>query len=37
MNILLSCLSFKNFTGSEIYFYELATALQDLGHQVSVF
>ena len=37
MNILLSCLSFKEYTGSEIYFYELATALQSCGHDVRLF
>ena len=37
MNILLSCLSFKEYTGSEIYFYELATALQTAGHDVHLF
>lgn len=37
MNILLSCLSFKEYTGSEIYFYELATALREAGHSVHLF
>ena len=37
MNILLSCLSFKEYTGSELYFYELATALQSAGHSVHLF
>ena len=37
MRILLCCLSFKNFTGSEIYFYELATSLINLGHKVHLF
>ena len=37
MNILLGCLSFKEYTGSEIYFYELATALQASGHDVHLF
>ena len=37
MNILLSCLSYREYTGSEIYFYELSTALRDAGHAVSVF
>ena len=36
LNILLSCLSFKTFTGSEIYVYELAKNLISLGHRVSV-
>jgi len=37
MKILLGCLSFKNFTGSEIYFYELANGLSDLGHEVHLY
>tara|TARA_R110000772_G_scaffold249530_2_gene363823 strand:+ start:16943 stop:17821 length:879 start_codon:yes stop_codon:yes gene_type:complete len=37
MKILLSCLHFRNFGGSELYFYELATALQQLGHQVHIY
>lgn len=37
MNILLSCFSFKEYTGTEIYFYELATALQENGHNVYIF
>ena len=37
MNILLGCLSYKEYTGSEIYFYELSTALIDAGHTVSIF
>ena len=37
MNILLGCLSYREFTGSEIYFYELSTALRDAGHKVSIF
>tara|TARA_R110002051_G_scaffold317314_1_gene398358 strand:+ start:1674 stop:2507 length:834 start_codon:yes stop_codon:yes gene_type:complete len=37
MNILLGCLSFKEYTGSEIYFYELSTALIDAGHSVNIF
>ena len=37
MKILLGCLSFKNFTGSEIYFYELANGLLDLGHKVHLY
>ena len=37
MNILLSCLSYREYTGSEIYFYELSTALRDSGHDVSIF
>ena len=37
VNILLSCLSYREYTGSEIYFYELSTALRDSGHDVSIF
>ena len=37
MNILIGCLSYREFTGSEIYFYELSTALRDAGHNVSIF
>jgi len=34
LNILLACASFRGYTGSEIYFYELATALRSAGHGV---
>ena len=37
MKILLACLSFREFTGSEIYFYELSSALKDAGHDVSIY
>ena len=37
MKILISCLSFKNYTGSEIYFYELSSALKSSGHSVSIY
>ena len=37
MNILLGCLSYREYTGSELYFYELSTALRNLGHKVSIF
>lgn len=37
MKILLSCLSFKNFTGSELYFFELANGFLDLGHEVHLY
>lgn len=36
LNILLSCLSFKTFTGSEVYVYELAKNLVKKGHTVTV-
>lgn len=37
MKILISCLSFRNYTGSEIYFYELTSALKSSGHNVSIY
>jgi glycosyltransferase involved in cell wall biosynthesis len=37
MKILISCLSFRNYTGSELYFFELSNALHDAGHSVSIF
>jgi len=37
MKVLLACLSYREFTGSEIYFYELSSALQEAGHEVSIF
>ena len=37
MKILLACLSYREFTGSEIYFYELSSALRDAGHDVSIY
>ena len=37
MNVLLSCLSYREYTGSELYFYELSTALRAVGHTVSIF
>lgn len=36
MKILLTCLNFKKTTGSELYYYDLACALVDLGHDVSI-
>lgn len=36
MNVLITCLSYCNLTGSELYVYELATGLTKLGHQVLV-
>lgn len=36
LKILISCLFFKNFTGSELYVYELAKGLVKLGHDVTV-
>lgn len=37
MRILLACLSYREFTGSEIYFYELSSALRKAGHEVSIY
>ena len=36
LKILISCLLFKNFTGSEVYVYELAKSLVKMGHDVTV-
>ena len=36
LKILISCLFFKNLTGSELYVYELAKGLKALGHSVTV-
>lgn len=36
LKILISCLFFKTFTGSELYVYELAKGLVKLGHDVTV-
>ena len=36
LKILLSCLNFKTFTGSEVYVYELAKGLVKMGHDVTV-
>ena len=36
LNVLISCLFFKNFTGSELYVYELAKNLLNEGCQVSI-
>jgi glycosyltransferase involved in cell wall biosynthesis len=37
MRILLACLSYREYTGSELYFYELSSALKEAGHDVSIF
>ena len=37
MKILLSFLSFRNYSGSELYFYELATAFIKLGYTIDFF
>jgi hypothetical protein len=36
LKVLISCLFFKNLTGSELYVYELAKGLKSLGHSVTV-
>lgn len=36
MKVMLSCLSFKNLTGSELYVYELAKGLVNLGCDVTI-
>lgn len=36
INVLLSCISFRTFTGSEVYVYELAKSLQKQNCQVTV-
>ena len=36
LKILISCLSFRTFTGSEMYVYELSKKLKSLGHDVTV-
>jgi len=37
MKILLACLSFREYTGSELYFYELSSALKHAGCDVSIY
>lgn len=36
LKILMACLNFKTFTGSEVYVYELAKSLVKKGHDVTV-
>jgi len=36
LKILIGCLSYTNFTGSELYVFELAKQLKKLGHDVSI-
>lgn len=36
MKVLITCLSYCNLTGSELYIYELGKRLTELGHQVLV-
>lgn len=36
MKVLLCCLQYRAYTGSELYFYELSQGLQELGCEVSL-
>ena len=36
LNILIACLNFNDFTGSELHVYELAKGLHKLGHDVTI-
>ena len=36
LNILIGCLLYRNYTGSEMYVYELSKGLKDKGHNVSI-
>ena len=36
LNILISCLNFNDFTGSELHVYELAKGLRNEGHSVTI-
>ena len=36
LNILIGCLNFNDYTGSELHVYELAKGLKKLGHDVSI-
>ena len=36
MKVLLCCLQYRAFTGSELYFYELSQGLRELGCDVSL-
>ena len=36
MKVLITCLSYCNLTGSELYIYELSKRLTELGHEVLV-
>lgn len=36
LNILIGCLFFRNYTGSEMYVFELSKQLKLLGHSVSI-
>ena len=36
LNILIACLNFNDFTGSELHVYELSKGLRKLGHEVTI-
>ena len=36
LNILIGCLNFNDYTGSELHIYELAKGLKKLGHNISI-
>lgn len=36
LKILIGCLSFANFTGSELYVYELSKSLAKKGHEITI-
>jgi len=36
LNILIGCLNFNDYTGSELHVYELAKGLRKLGHDVTI-
>lgn len=36
LNILIGCLNFNDYTGSELYVYELAKGYKKLGHNVTI-
>ena len=36
LNILIGCLNFNDYTGSELHVYELAKGLRKLGHNVTI-
>lgn len=36
LNILIGCLNFSNYTGSELHVYELARGLKKAGHKVTI-
>ena len=36
LNVLIACLNFNDFTGSELHVYELAKSLKQMGHNVTI-